>query len=83
MLWEKIFQVDGKSGVMSEVTIQQKRREIIDRVLFWKFHLANLDRILDNFKGGDRKLVGPKSGRIFEGEVCGAQDSGKMSANTQ
>lgn len=23
-------------------------------------------------------MVGPKSGRIFEGEVCGAQDSGKM-----
>lgn len=72
MPWEKIFQVDGKSGVMSEVTIQQKRREIIDRVLFWKFQLANY-----------RKLVGPKSGRIFEGEVCGAQDSGMMSANTQ
>lgn len=30
--WEKIFKVDGKSGVMSEVTIQQKRREIIDKV---------------------------------------------------
>lgn len=32
MPWEKIFKVDGKNGVMSEVTIQQKRREIIDKI---------------------------------------------------
>lgn len=84
MPWEDIFKVDRKSEVMSETTVQQKRREITDKmILFWKLQLAKLDRILDNFKEGDRKLIGPKSGRIFEGEVCGAQDSGKMSVNTQ
>lgn len=32
MPWEKVFKADEKSGVMSEVTIQQKRREIIGKM---------------------------------------------------